>query len=75
MVTTVRTIPVHDNSLLLLFNAGEPAVDFVLPPRRFGSRWDLELSTAEPDAGARRFAAREAVPVEAWSMIVLSRAR
>jgi glycogen operon protein len=67
--------PVHDNSLLLLFNAADAAVDFVLPPRRFGLRWDVEISTAAPDEPSRRFAAREAVPVAPWSMVVLTRTR
>ncbi|HEX4493649.1 MAG TPA: glycogen debranching protein GlgX [Acidimicrobiia bacterium] len=67
--------PVHDESLLLLFNGGGGDVDFVLPPRRFGVRWDLALSTETPDAPPRRYAAREAVPVAPWSMVALTRTR
>ena len=72
---TDRSEPVRDDSLLLLFNADHEGVDFVLPPRRFGRLWKLELSTSEPDAAARQFATRDAVPVAPWSMVVLSRAR
>ncbi len=43
---------VTDDSFVLLFNAHHEPVTFRLPPRRFGQRWKLELSTAEP--GARR---------------------
>ncbi len=50
--------PVTDESFVLLFNAHHDPVTFRLPPRRFGQRWQLELSTAEPDAeaGARSWA-------------------
>src|SRR5205823_4977314 len=37
--------PIADDSFLLLFNADGEASEFVLPPRRFGLRWALELST------------------------------
>ena len=67
--------PVHDNSLLLLFNAHYEPVQFVLPPRRFGSQWQLELSTADPDAPPQIVSAREVVPIEARSVRVLSRRR
>jgi glycogen operon protein len=70
-----RDEPVRDDSLLLLFNADHQAVEFVLPPRRFGLRWKLEISTAEPDAPNRELATRDAIPVEALSMVVLSRSR
>ncbi len=47
----------------MLFNAGAEAVTFRLPPRRFGIRWKLELSTAEPELpeGDRSYAARSEV--------------
>jgi isoamylase len=67
--------PVLDNSLILLFNAQHEDVDFVLPPRRFGQRWDLEISTADPEHAPRSFVSRDPVPVPHWSMVVLSRSR
>jgi hypothetical protein len=46
---------------------------FRLPTRRFGARWDLELSTAEPDAEARSWGARENLVVESRSIVLLRR--
>ena len=34
-----------DDSFLLLFNAHFEPVEFTLPTRRFGARWELELAT------------------------------
>jgi isoamylase len=61
----------EDDSFLLLFNAHDEAVVFVLPPRRFGRRWSLELSTFDPDAEASVFPARGLVPVGERSIFVL----
>jgi glycogen operon protein len=71
--TTARGEPIGDESFLVLFNAHYEAVTFQLPARRFGARWKLELSTADPHAEERSFAAREAVEVEARSLLVLRR--
>jgi isoamylase len=72
---SARAEAVRDDSLMLLFNGHHEPVGFVLPPRRFGAQWSLELSTAEPDASERTFAARESVPVDARAVLVLSRRR
>jgi isoamylase len=66
---------VVDESFLLLFNAQHEPVTFKLPVRRFGARWKLEFSTAEPhlEEGEFSFAAREEVVVEARSVVVLRR--
>ena len=40
-----RGEPVRDDSFLLLFNAHHEEIAFRLPARRFGTRWELELST------------------------------
>jgi isoamylase len=71
--TTSRGEPIGDESFLLLFNAHYEPVTFQLPARRFGARWKLELSTAEPHADEGSFAAREQVPVESRSLLVLRR--
>jgi isoamylase len=64
---------VADASFVLLFNADhEPAV-FLLPPRRFGRRWLLTLSTADPESGERPYRARAELEVEARSVVVLRR--
>ncbi len=69
-----RNEPIVDDSFLLLFNSHHDAVAFTLPTRRFGARWEHELSTAEPGRTAGTHVARSAVRVEARSMVVLRRA-
>ncbi|MGA2319377.1 MAG: glycogen debranching protein GlgX [Solirubrobacteraceae bacterium] len=46
---------IRDDSFLLIFNAEPDDVTFRLPSRRFGERWEFELSTAEPDLEAGAF--------------------
>jgi isoamylase len=73
--TTSRGEPVHDDSLILLFNARYEAIELVLPPRRFGARWQVELSTTSAEAEGREYTARQAVSVPERSVVVLSRRR
>ena len=49
-----------DDSFMVLFNAHSEDREFLLPRRRFGTQWALELSTADPDAqpGSVVYAAR-----------------
>jgi pullulanase/glycogen debranching enzyme len=65
-----------DDSFLLMFNALDEDRTFMLPRRRFGARWALELSTAEPGAepGSAIYGARTEVPSTSRSIIVLKRA-
>ena len=72
---TPRGEPVHDDSLILLFNARYERVEFVLPPRRFGARWRVELSTTAGEAEGRQYTARQSVPVGERALVVLSRDR
>jgi isoamylase len=67
---------VQDDSFLILFNAHHEDRTFMLPRRRFGAQWTLELSTADPDAepGSASFGARTEVPVIARSIVMLKRA-
>jgi len=65
--------PIGDHSFVLLFNADGEACEFVLPPRRFGLRWALELSTADPAAPAELLPARATVAVEARATVLLRR--
>ncbi|MEA2341477.1 MAG: isoamylase [Solirubrobacteraceae bacterium] len=62
----------RDDSFLLLVNSHFEDVDFLLPSRRYGAAWSLELSTAEPDAepGSMVRAARQPVRMEARSIKV-----
>jgi glycogen operon protein len=70
---TAQGEPIVDDSFVLLFNAAAEPVVFTLPPRRFGRRWALEISTAEPVAEPAVFPARGLVPLEARSVSVLRR--
>ncbi len=66
---------VVDASFVLLFNAHHEPVSFLLPPRRFGAGWELELSTAEPDGVPdRSWPARGTVDLEPRSIVLLRRA-
>jgi isoamylase len=75
-MTTPNGDELRDESFLVLFNAHHEPMTFRMPTRRFGSRWTLELSTAEPelerDAGA--WSARHEVTVESRSILLLRRA-
>jgi isoamylase len=75
-MTTPSGDELRDESFLVLFNAHHEPMTFRIPTRRFGSRWTLELSTAEPelerDAGA--WSARHEVTVESRSILLLRRA-
>jgi glycogen operon protein len=66
---------VGDDSFLLLFNAHHEDVTFTLPAASFGRSWMSELSTAEPslEPGAREYAAREKLEIQARSVYVLRR--
>jgi glycogen operon protein len=67
--------PIVDDSFLLLFNAHHEDVTFTLPSRRYGERWTLELSTAEPErpAGDWSADARQEVHTRCRSVTVLRR--
>ncbi len=64
-----------DDSFLVLFNAGEEDCEFLLPRRRFGARWALELGTADTAAqpGSERYDARTQLVVRSHSIVVLKR--
>ncbi len=67
---------IEDDSFLLLFNAHDEDRMFMLPRRRFGAQWALELSTADPQAlaGSIMYGARTQVDVMARSIVILKRA-
>jgi glycogen operon protein len=66
---------IEDDSFVLLFNAHDEDRTFVLPWPRFGARWALELSTADPGAqpGAGVYGARTEITLAARSVVVLKR--
>jgi isoamylase len=65
--------PIVDDSFVLLLNAHHEPVTFTLPTRRFGLRWELELSTADPEAEPAAYPARTAVLVEDHALVLLRR--
>jgi glycogen operon protein len=75
-MTTPSGDELRDESFLVLFNAHHESMTFRMPTRRFGSRWTLELSTAEPELerDARAWSARAEVNVESRSILLLRRA-
>jgi glycogen operon protein len=75
MAETREGEDVTDDSFLVLFNAWQDRLTFRLPPVRFGRRWELELSTADPavEAGAWEVPVRAEVEVEGRSLLVLRR--
>jgi glycogen operon protein len=64
---------IEDDSFLVLFNAHHENRTFVLPRRRFGAQWSLEVSTSDPGAaaGSARFGARTAFETPARSVALL----
>ncbi len=71
---TRRGEPIVDESFIVLLNAGGDPVTYRLPPRRFGARWRLEISTAEPGLPAGdepSFGARAEITLEALSLVLL----
>ena len=63
--------PIVDSSFVLLLNASYEDIVFALPPRRFGPRWQVELSTAYPNAPATLLTARGAAHVTSRSLLLL----
>jgi isoamylase len=74
--TTERGERIIDDSFLLLLSAHHEPVSFTLPPRRFGARWAVELSTAEPERRdeSATAAARDELVVESRALVLLRRA-
>jgi isoamylase len=66
---------IYDDSFVLLVNASPEEIGFRLPARRFGNRWLLVVTTADPEAseGSQAFAARAELRLPARSMVLLRR--
>jgi glycogen operon protein len=67
---------IDDDTFILLFNAHFEDRQFRLPRLNMGRRWELELTTADPDleAGSASYAPRDLVDVIAHSITILKRA-
>ena len=75
MLSTPRGARVVDDSFVVLLNPVADAVEFRLPPRRFGVEWELELSTADPGAATVTYPGRALVRVVGRSLMLLRRTR
>jgi glycogen operon protein len=66
---------VVDDTFYLMFNPRTEAVDFKLPPRRWGGSWAAVLDTADGVLGGdgTTFRAGSVVSVGSWSLVVLKR--
>jgi isoamylase len=66
-----------DDGFIVLMNAFHEPVPFTLPPDEMGRRWTVVLDTAREDGAAagERFDAGSAYPLEARSVVVLTRPR
>jgi isoamylase len=64
-----RGRPVEDDCFLLLFNAGDDAVDFTLPDGDYSADWVVEIHT--DGVSALQFTAGEVVSVASRSALVL----
>jgi glycogen operon protein len=69
---TRRGEEVRDDSFLILFNAHFDEIAFRLPARRFGTRWEIVISTGRCEA--ERLTPGREVLVESRSLAVLRRA-
>jgi isoamylase len=70
---TPRGEPVSDDSFLILFNAHHEDVVFTLPPRRFGLRWTIELSTSDHELDSEIHHPRGELALQSRSLTVLRR--
>jgi isoamylase len=68
---TQRGEELRDDSFLLLFNAHFEQIEFRLPARRFGTRWEVELATGWVNGD--RLVAGGTVTIESRSLAVLRR--
>ncbi len=64
-------MPVIDDSFLVLFNAHDDAVRFVMPPELVDLEWEIVLYSATGLAPALPVGARETGEVASWSVVLL----
>ncbi|MDY0909498.1 glycogen debranching protein GlgX [Microbacterium sp. CFBP9034] len=66
-----RGQPISDSHFFILFNAGDEAVDFVIPAVEFSPEWDVLIDTAGERADGAPIEPGAIVRVEARSLMVL----
>jgi isoamylase len=69
-----RGQPVVDDSFLLLFNAADTGIDFILPGPDYGERWEILIDTTKPlDVEQPSIKADSPAHVEGRAVVVLRR--
>ncbi|MGI9023090.1 MAG: Rho termination factor N-terminal domain-containing protein, partial [Acidimicrobiales bacterium] len=68
-----RGEPIVDDVFVFLFNAHHDALDFTLPPERYGEAWVKVLDTADSFDEGSQAKAGEVVLVEGRSLVLLRR--
>jgi glycogen operon protein len=66
---------IADDSFIVLFNGEPEDRTFMLPRRRFGAQWALELATADPEvaAGSLTYGFRAELKVPGHAIVILKR--
>jgi glycogen operon protein len=62
-----------DDTFVLVFNASELDLPWVLPDATWGKRWFVDLDTADPASPAREITASGTIQVHSRSLVVLRR--
>ena len=68
---SLRGERIVDRNFLVLFNAGDDAVDFSLPPDEYSEMWEIVVDTAGAGADSAPRKAGATIAVEAKSLMVL----
>ena len=66
-----RGQPITDDHFVILFNAGDESIDYMIPDLEFSPSWDLIIDTAGRQAGGPPIKPGSTVTVEATSLILL----
>ncbi len=67
-----RGNPVHDDVLLILFNAGHDPIPFILPDWPEDPVWEVLIDTADPDLNQARSPSSEIYQLRPRSLVVLA---
>ena len=62
---------ITDKNFLVLFNAGDDPVNFMIPPDEYSAFWEIVVDTVGKQADSHPRAAGAAIPVEGKSVLVL----
>jgi isoamylase len=62
---------VTDRNFLVLFNAGDDTVDFVLPPDEYSPQWEIVVDTVGEMADSKPLVAGASISIEGKSLAVL----